>query len=125
MNDITERVVQKTNGQWFRGKGFDMFCPMGPFLVTPDEVTEVNSLRVWQKHNGKILQDGNTQDMMFNIPFLIERVSQGITLYPGDVISTGTPCGIGSARDPQILMMAGDIVEIGVDGVGEQCCKVR
>ncbi len=124
MNDVTERVVQKSNGQWFRGKGFDSFCPMGPFLVTQDEVSNVEDLRVWQKHNGEILQDGNTADMMFKIPFLIEHISQGMTLYPGDVISTGTPCGIGSAHDPKILMKAGDVIEVGVDGVGMQHSEV-
>ena len=125
MNDVTDRVVQKENGQWFRGKGFDTFCPMGPFLVTRDEVSDPGNLRVWQKLNGEILQDENTDDMMFDIPFLIEYISQGMTLFPGDVISTGTPPGIGSARDPQVLMKSGDVVEIGVDGVGVQRSSVR
>lgn len=125
VNDVTERIVQKSNGQWFRGKGFDTFCPMGPFLVTPDEVPDLGSLRVWQKLNGETLQDGNTADMMFSISFLIEYISSGMTLLPGDVISTGTPPGIGSARNPQVLMKTGDVVEIGVDGVGVQRAEVR
>ena len=125
LNDVTERVVQKANGQWFRGKGFDTFCPVGPFLVTPDEITDAENLRVWQKLNGEMLQDGNTGDMMFSIPFLIEYISQGMTLLPGDVIATGTPPGIGSAHEPQILMKSGDGVEIGVDGVGAQYSEVR
>jgi 2-keto-4-pentenoate hydratase/2-oxohepta-3-ene-1,7-dioic acid hydratase in catechol pathway len=125
LNDVTERVVQKANGQWFRGKGFDTFCPIGPFLVTPDEITDAENLRVWQKLNGEMLQDGNTGDMMFSIPFLIEYISQGMTLLPGDVIATGTPPGIGSAHEPQILMKSGDGVEIGVDGVGAQYSEVR
>ncbi len=125
LNDVTERVVQKANGQWFRGKGFDTFCPMGPFLVTTDEVPRLDQLRVWQKLNGELLQEADTSDMMFTVPFLIEYISQGMTLFPGDVISTGTPSGIGSARDPQVLMKRGDIVEIGVDGVGAQRSEVR
>lgn len=125
LNDVTERVVQKANGQWFRGKGFDTFCPVGPFLVTPDEITDAENLRVWQKLNGEMLQDGNTGDMMFSIPFLIEYISQGMTLLSGDVIATGTPPGIGSAHEPQILMKSGDGVEIGVDGVGAQYSEVR
>jgi 2,4-diketo-3-deoxy-L-fuconate hydrolase len=117
-NDVSERVVQNGNGQWFRGKGFDTFFPMGPFLVTPDEVGEIGRANVWQKLNGQILQEANTVDMMFTVPFLIEYISQGMTLLPGDVISTGTPSGIGSGRDPQVLMKPGDVVEIGIDGVG-------
>lgn len=120
VNDVTERVVQKANGQWFRGKGFDSFCPMGPFLATPDELPNIGNLRVWQKLNRQVLQDGSTADLMFDIPFLIEYISQGMTLLPGDVISTGTPPGIGSARNPQVLMQAGDGIEVGVDGVGVQ-----
>lgn len=124
VNDVTERIVQKTNGQWFRGKGFDTFCPMGPFLVTPDEVPDLGGLHVWQKLNDAVLQDGNTGDMMFSIPFLIEYISQGMTLIPGDVIATGTPPGIGSAHNPAVLMKSGDLVEIGVNGVGVQRSEV-
>ncbi len=125
VNDVTERVVQKGNGQWFLGKGFDTFCPMGPFLVTPDEVPRLDQLRVWQKLNGELLQEANTASMMFTVEFLIEYISKGMTLLPGDVISTGTPSGIGSARDPQVLMKPGDIVEVGVDEVGAQRSEVR
>jgi len=125
LNDITERVVQKGNGQWFRGKGFDSFCPIGPFLVTPDEIADVDRLHIWQKHEGVILQDGNTADMMFKVPFLIEYISKGMTLLPGDVISTGTPSGIGSARETKVLMNKGDVVEIGIDGIGQQRSPVR
>ena len=120
LNDVTERLVQKANSQWMRGKGFDSFCPVGPFLVTKDEVPDIADLRVWGKHNDALLQDGTTADMMFNVPFLIEYISQGMTLLPGDIISTGTPDGIGSARDPKVLMQSGDIVEVGVDGIGAQ-----
>ena len=124
VNDVTERIVQKENGQWFRGKGFDTFCPVGPFLVTPDEVSDLSHLRVWQKLNSEILQNGNSEDMIFSIPFLIEYISQGMTLLPGDIIATGTPHGIGSAHNPQVLMKPGDVVEVGVEGVGRQCCPV-
>ena len=124
MNDVTERLVQKANGQWMRGKGFDSFAPLGPFLMTPDEVPDLGSLGVWQKHNGAQLQSGNTANMMFSIPFLIEYISQGITLFPGDIISTGTPDGIGSARNPQVLLASGDVIEVGVVGIGAQRSEV-
>jgi len=125
LNDVTERIVQRSNGQWFRGKSFDTFCPVGPYLITPDEISDIGSLRVWQKLNGKFLQDASTKDMMFSVPFLIAYISAGMTLLPGDIIATGTPPGIGSARDPQILMKSGDIVEICVEGVGAQRSEVR
>ncbi len=124
LNDVTERMVQRANGQWFRGKGFDTFCPMGPFLVTPDELPDIAALSVWQRFNGEELQRGNTADMMFDVPFLIEYITHGMTLLPGDVISTGTPPGIGSARSPQVLMLTGDVVEIGVEGLGTQKSEV-
>jgi 2-keto-4-pentenoate hydratase/2-oxohepta-3-ene-1,7-dioic acid hydratase in catechol pathway len=88
--------------------------------VTPDEVPDLGNLRVWQKHNGVQLQDGNSKDMMFDVSFLIEYISQGMTLNAGDIIATGTPSGIGSARNPQVLLKSGDVVEVGVDGVGAQ-----
>ena len=93
---------------------------MGPYLVTPDEVDDLDGLTVWQRYNEQELQRGHTANMMFKIPFLIEYISRGMTLLPGDVISTGTPDGIGSAREPQILMAAGGVVEVGVEGVGAQ-----
>lgn len=124
MNDVTERVVQKKNGQWMCGKGFDSFAPLGPFLVTPDEVPELENLNVSQTCSGEELQYGNSRDMMFSVPFLIEYISKGMTLYPGDIISTGTPPGIGSARDPQVLMKSGDVIEAAVAGIGAQRCEV-
>lgn len=125
LNDVTDRVVQKAGGQWFLGKGADAFCPLGPFLATPDEISDPGNLRVWQTLNGELLQEACTADMMFDIPFLIEYISQCMTLLPGDIISTGTPSGIGSARDPQVLMKRGDVVEVGIDGVGVQRCEVE
>lgn len=124
LNDVTERVVQRANVQWFRGKGFDTFCPIGPFLLTSDEMGEIGNLSVRQWHNGILLQDGNTRDMMFDVPFLIEYISRGMTLLPGDIISTGTPPGIGSAREPQVLMCDGDMIEIEVEGLGRQTSRV-
>ncbi len=124
LNDVTERVVQKSAGQWFRGKGFDTFCPMGPFLSTPDEVPGTAGLRVWQTLNGQAMQEALAGDMMFGIPFLIAHISRGMTLLPGDVIATGTPPGIGSARNPPVVLKQGDVVEIGVDGLGAQRCEV-
>lgn len=125
LNDVTERTIQKSAGQWFAGKGFDTFCPMGPFLVTADEITAIDDLRIWQKVNGKILQDGSGADMIFSIPALIEFISGIMTLLPGDVISTGTPAGIGSAHDPKVLMKSGDVIEVGVDGIGSMCSPVQ
>ena len=125
MNDVTERVIQKGNGQWIRGKGLDTFAPLGPFLLTPDEVPDLEDLTVWQKCNGNELQRAVTKDMMFKIPFLIEFISSGMTLYPGDIIATGTPSGIGSARDPQIILKPGDVIEVGVEGIGAQRSAVQ
>lgn len=124
-NDVSNRVVQNANGQWFLGKGFDTFFPVGPYLVTPDEVGDIDRTDIWQKLNGQTLQSANTADMMFTVPFLIEYISRGMTLLPGDIISTGTPSGIGSAHDPRVLMKPGDVVEIGVDGVGVLRSGVR
>jgi 2,4-didehydro-3-deoxy-L-rhamnonate hydrolase len=125
LNDVTERVVQRANGQWFRGKGFDSFCPVGPWIVTPDEIEDLSRLRVWQRLNGELLQEAFTCDMLFDIPFLMAYISRGMTLFPGDIISTGTPSGIGSARDPQRLMKPGDLVEAGVDGIGVLRAEVK
>ncbi|MBT8041910.1 MAG: fumarylacetoacetate hydrolase family protein [Pontiella sp.] len=125
LNDVTERAVQKASGQWFRGKGFDTFCPIGPFVVTKDEVPEPGRLHIWQKHNDQVLQSNYTNDMIFSIPHLIEYISKGMTLLPGDVIATGTPEGIGSAHAPQVLMNAGDRIELGIDRLGFQSALVQ
>lgn len=128
MNDVTDREAQKNDGQWFRGKGCQSFCPMGPFLVTHDELSELSELddvRVWQDFNGVCLQDATPREMLFSIPFLIEYISRNMTLLPGDVISTGTPPGIGSARDPALCMQRGDQIELGVAGLGRQIATVE
>ncbi|MFH0908938.1 MAG: fumarylacetoacetate hydrolase family protein [bacterium] len=120
LNDVTDRDAQRDGKQWFRGKSFDGFCPLGPFLVTPDEIPDPQHLCVWSKVNGATLQDGNTKTMLFGIPHLIAFISSNITLEPGDIVSTGTPAGVGFARNPPMLLRPGDTVEVGVDGVGEQ-----
>lgn len=124
LDDVTDRDVQRAAGQWFRAKSFDTFCPVGPFLVTPDEVGDPQALRIGQKVNGKVLQESNTSHMIFKIARLIAFISAQITLEPGDLIATGTPGGIGSARKPPVLLKAGDTVEIGVERVGVQVTPV-
>jgi 2,4-didehydro-3-deoxy-L-rhamnonate hydrolase len=120
LNDVTDRDAQKEGKQWFRAKSADTFCPLGPCLVTPDEVRDPQNLRLYSKVNGRILQDGNTSKMIFKIAYLISFISSSITLEPGDIIATGTPGGIGSAHKPPVLLKPGDEVETGVDGVGVQ-----
>jgi 2-keto-4-pentenoate hydratase/2-oxohepta-3-ene-1,7-dioic acid hydratase in catechol pathway len=118
-NDVSEREFQiERNGTWDKGKGCDTFAPLGPWLVTSDEVADVDNLRLWLKLNGKTMQDGNTSDFIFKVPFLISYVSQFMTLLPGDVISTGTPAGVGLGMNPQVYLKAGDVVELGIDGLG-------
>jgi len=119
-NDVSEREFQlERGGTWDKGKGCDTFAPMGPFMATSDEIRDPHNLRLWLKLNGKILQDSNTDDLIFNIPFLVSYVSQFMTLLPGDVVSTGTPAGVGLGLKPPIFLKAGDVVELGIDGLGE------
>ena len=118
-NDVSEREFQiERNGTWDKGKGCDTFAPLGPFLATQDEISDVNNLRLWLTVNGKIMQDGNTSNFIFNVPFVIAYVSQFMTLLPGDVISTGTPAGVGLGFNPPVYLKAGDVVELGIDGLG-------
>ena len=118
-NDLSEREFQlERNGQWVKGKSCDTFAPLGPFMATQDEIADVNNLRLWLTVNGKTMQDGNTANFIFKIPFLISYVSQFMTLLPGDIISTGTPAGVGLGMDPQVYLKAGDVVELGIDGLG-------
>ena len=117
VNDVTARDVQMRHQQWDLGKSFDTFCPMGPWIVSADEVDgRATRVRGWV--NGELRQDGQTNDMIFDIPTLIETCSRGITLYPGDVIATGTPAGVGMGLKPPQWLKAGDVVRIEVDGVG-------
>jgi len=118
-NDVSERAFQlERGGTWDKGKGCDTFAPLGPWMVTKDEIANPHELRLWLSLNGKIMQDGNTDDLIFNIPQLISYTSQFMTLLPGDVISTGTPAGVGLGFTPNIYLKAGDVVELGIDGLG-------
>lgn len=120
-NDYSERAFQlERGGQWDKGKGCDTFAPIGPFLATKDEINDVHNLRLWLKVNGAMKQDGNTNDFIFNVPFVVSYISQFMTLLPGDVISTGTPAGVGLGFNPPQYLKAGDVVELGIDGLGEQ-----
>ena len=118
-NDVSERNFQlERNGTWDKGKGCDTFAPLGPWLVTKDEIDDVNNLRLWLTVNGKTMQDGTTSNMIFKIPFLVSYVSQFMSLLPGDIISTGTPAGVGLGMKPNVYLKNGDIVELGIDGLG-------
>ncbi len=120
-NDYSEREFQlERGGQWVKGKSCDTFAPMGPYLVTPDEIKDVHNLSLWLSVNGKQYQNGNTSNLVFQIPFLISYLSQFMSLLPGDVISTGTPAGVGLGFNPPIYLKKGDVVELGIDGLGTQ-----
>ena len=120
-NDYSERAWQlEGTGQWVKGKSADTFSPFGPFLATPDEVNEVGKLRLWLKVNGTTRQDGNTGNLIFTIPHLISYLSRYMTLLPGDVISTGTPAGVGLGCRPPQFIRPGDVIELGIDGLGTQ-----
>lgn len=120
-NDYSEREFQlERNGQWVKGKSCDTFAPIGPWLATTDEVPNFNSLGMWLKVNGTTMQDGNTDDMIFNVPQLVSYLSQFMTLLPGDVISTGTPAGVGLGFKPPVYLKPGDVVELGIEGLGTQ-----
>ncbi|MDI6748605.1 MAG: fumarylacetoacetate hydrolase family protein [Rhodocyclaceae bacterium] len=124
-HDVSERDFQKNRGgSWDKGKGCDSFAPIGPWLVTRDEVPDPQRLRVWCEVNGERRQDGNTADMIFPVAHLVSYISQFMTLLPGDVICTGTPAGVGLGMKPPRFLKAGDVVRIGVEGLGEQCQKV-
>lgn len=118
-NDVSEREFQlERGGTWDKGKGCDTFAPIGPFLATKDEIADINDVRLWLKVNGKTYQDGTTRDLIFDVPFIISYVSQFMTLLPGDIISTGTPAGVGLGFSPPIYLKPGDVVELGADGLG-------
>jgi 2,4-didehydro-3-deoxy-L-rhamnonate hydrolase len=120
-NDYSEREFQlERNGQWVKGKSCDTFAPIGPYLVTKDEVKDVHNLSMWLKVNGAMMQNGNTDDMIFNVPHVVSYVSQFMTLLPGDVISTGTPSGVGLGFKPPVYLKAGDVIELGIEGLGTQ-----
>lgn len=124
-NDYSEREFQlEKGGQWVKGKSADTFAPLGPYLVTPDEIQDVNNLKMWLKVNGEYKQQSNTKNLIFKIPRLISYASEFMTLLPGDIISTGTPPGVGLGMDPPQYLKAGDVVELGIDGLGESKQRV-
>lgn len=125
-NDVSEREFQiERSGTWDKGKGCDTFAPMGPWLATPDEIKDVHNMRLWLTVNGKKMQDGTTANLIFNIPFLIAYTSRFMTLLPGDVISTGTPAGVGLGMKPNVYLQPGDVVELGIDNLGQARQNVK
>ena len=119
-NDVSEREFQiERGGTWDKGKGCDTFAPMGPFFATKNEIADPHNLRLWLKVNGTTMQNGTTANFIFNIPHLISYTSQFMTLLPGDIISTGTPAGVGLGMKPPVYLKAGDVIELGIDGLGE------
>lgn len=124
-NDISERAFQLERlGQWVKGKSCDTFAPLGPFLATADEISDPHNLNLWLKLNGTTMQDSSTSDLIFGIPKLVSYISEFMTLLPGDIISTGTPFGVGLGLDPQMYLKAGDEMELGIDGLGISKQKV-
>ncbi len=120
-NDYSERAWQlERGGQWVKGKSADTFAPLGPWLVTTDEVPDSSNLRLWLTVNGRKFQDGNTSNLIFDVPFIVSYLSQFMTLLPGDVISTGTPAGVGLGQKPPLYLKPGDVIELGIDGLGTQ-----
>lgn len=118
-NDISERAFQlEKGGQWVKGKSCDTFAPIGPYLVTPDEIADPHNLNLWLKLNGEIMQSSNTSDLIFDIPTLVSYISEYMTLLPGDIISTGTPFGVGLGLNPPLYLKPGDVMELGIDGLG-------
>lgn len=118
MNDVSGREAQFGDSQWFRGKSFDTFAPMGPAIVTPDEIPDIANLRLETRVDGRVMQSGSTADLIFDIPSIIAYISRDITLWPGDIISTGTPSGVGIFRDPPITLEDGSVVECSIEGIG-------
>ena len=124
-NDVSEREFQlERSGTWDKGKGCDTFAPIGPFMATAGEIADSNNLRLWLKLNGKIMQDGTTANFIFDIPFLIAYTSKFMTLLPGDIISTGTPAGVGLGMKPNVYLKPGDVIELGIDGLGSATQKL-
>lgn len=120
-NDYSEREFQlERGGQWVKGKSNDTFAPLGPFMATKDEIADPHNLNLWLELNGKKIQDSNTNDLIFNIPQIVSYLSNFMTLLPGDVISTGTPAGVGLGFKPPMYLKAGDVVKLGIEGLGEQ-----
>ena len=119
-NDVSERAFQMQSSQWDKGKGCDSFGPLGPWLVTPDELSDVDDLHMWLEVNGKRFQDGSTKTMIFRPAFILAYLSRFMSLQPGDVVTTGTPPGVGLGQKPQLWLDVGDRVSLGIQGLGEQ-----
>lgn len=118
-NDYSERAFQiERGGQWVKGKSCDTFAPLGPFIATSDEIKDPNNLQLWLKLNGEMMQNSNTEDFVFDVQTLVSYISEFMTLLPGDVISTGTPAGVGMGLNPQRYLKPGDVVELGIEGLG-------
>ena len=118
-NDYSEREYQlEKEGQWVKGKSCDTFAPIGPYVVTRDEIKDPHNLDLWLKVNGEVMQQSNTSDLVFDIPRLVSYISQYMTLLPGDIISTGTPAGVGLGFTPPKYLKPGDLVELGIQGLG-------
>ena len=121
VNDVSERAYQLDGtGQWVKGKSYDSFGPVGPWIVTPDEVPDPHALDIWLEVNGHRYQDGNTRTMVFRVPHLVSYISRFMSLQPGDIISTGTPPGVGLGQKPPVFLKVGDRIRLGVEGLGEQ-----
>ena len=124
INDLSEREFQiEHSGQWMKGKSCDTFGPIGPYLVTTDEIPDPQNLKMWLEVNGKKMQNGSTNTMVYGVNFLISYLSQFMSLQPGDIISTGTPPGVGMGMNPQVFLKAGDVMKLGIEGLGEQTQK--
>lgn len=120
-NDVSEREYQlERGGTWDKGKGCDTFAPLGPVMVSKEEISDIDNIGLWLKVNGEIMQNGSTKDLIFKVPYIVSYVSQFMTLLPGDIISTGTPAGVGLGFKPPIYLKPGDVVELGADGLGVQ-----
>ncbi|TPM29137.1 fumarylacetoacetate hydrolase family protein [Mesorhizobium sp. B2-3-5] len=120
-HDVSERAFQaERQGQWTKGKSCDTFGPTGPWLVTKDEVSDPQNLKMWLTVNGKTMQDGSTRTMVYGVKYLVSYLSQFMSLHPGDIISTGTPPGVGLGMKPPMFLKAGDVVELGIEGLGQQ-----
>ena len=128
-NDVSERAYQlEHSGQWVKGKSCDSFAPVGPFIATSDEIKDPNNLDLWLKLNGEVMQKSNTSDFIFNIQSVVSYISQFMTLLPGDIISTGTPFGVGMGLTPPRYLKEGDVVELGIEGLGtskQRCIKFK
>ena len=126
-NDVSARDIQFGDGQWVRGKSLDTFCPLGPWIVTSDEIRDPHSLNIRCLLNGRIMQDGNTEQMLFKIPRLISFLSKNFTLIPGDIILTGTPSGVGCFREPPVFLKDGDVIAVEIEKVGrlENHCRTH